>query len=170
MATVHYGKENMMDRGERLRLLALRKTFNGTEAEKAVTELLYAEPATYTAVIRVRIADPLMELDDLARQGSSMVNNFITGEVLAELSPEWFSKKWGASWWLSEQTEGIEGSTGGAWKPIDAVQLVDAHLDTQGSVNAKLTFANIEEALRWAVSYIDANQDEIKELLDDETG
>ena len=34
----------------------------------------------------------------------------------------------------------------------------------------KLTFANIEEALRWAVSYIDANADEIKELLDDETG
>ena len=90
-----------MEIGERDRLLGLRKTIAGTEAQTAVTKLLYDDPQTHELRLVVKITDPLKEFADTDHGFHGGDNHWFADQVLAELAPEWFSSKWGASWWIS---------------------------------------------------------------------
>ena len=101
----------IMESGERDRLLELRKTFAGTDAQTAVTKLLYDDPRTQELRLVVKITDPLLEFATTDHGFSGGDDHWFADQVLQELAPEWFSKNWGASWWINS----IRLHQNGAW-------------------------------------------------------
>ncbi len=164
-----------MNNTERKRLLTLRDS--GDEAtNEAINAMLYDDPATYRATIRVSILDPVLELTDLLVSGKaidpeeSAINKLISEQMLDALPPEWYEAGQGASWWVNAYQTRAPGAAQYLWEPIGDGGHQGPPLQTDtGDEPAKLTFANIEEALRWAVSFIKANDDAVRELLDDES-
>ena len=159
-----------MEIGERDRLLELRKTIAGTEAQTAVTKLLYDEPAVYRPAMTFTIQDPLLELGEYAEKGPHGIANFLAEAVIAELAPEWFSQNSGASWWVNEYNQ-YSGATNlmtrvAVESPFDESEIRPRVQDRD--VTNGPTFATVEAGLEWALNYIKANADDVRELLDDE--
>ena len=163
-----------MNNTERRRLLKLDNTSDDEATGAAIHKMLYDDPATYWATIRVQIRDPLLELTDLLTKGTatappeSAMNKLISEQMLDDLPSEWYEAGQGASWWVNAYQARDPATSIFEYLPIGDGGHPGPPLQA-GTGDGKLTFANIEEALRWAVSYIDANQDDIRELLDDPT-
>jgi hypothetical protein len=131
----------MMYNDERRRHLDLAKA--APEAAKAIHEMLAAEPATYEATIKFQVRDPYLELGD--NPSSIKVNSIITESVLAELSPEWFSSKWGAGWWIDKASTSPGDLT---LRVIDENRMEAALIDNaQRDDGAVAKLARIEEML-----------------------
>ncbi len=160
---------------ERINLLALRAELSDPADKAIIDKKLRASPHVANVTLTMALVDPFLEISG-GSDGPGVVNGYVQSGPLAdqmvrylteELDPAWWTPEWGASWY------------------VKAINAIDPKVDLEHEVapgrtskqssypddeDTKLTFANIEEALKWAVSYIDANQDDIKELLDDETG
>lgn len=157
---------------ERLNLLALRAELSDPEGKAAISKRLVASPHLSNVGLTFTIVDPFLEISG-GSDGPGVVNGYVQSHVLAdqlvgylteELDPAWWTPEWGASWWVKAVNNIVP--------KVDASVAAPGRTSKQSSYpdadETKLTFANIEEALRWAVSYINANQDDIRELLDDQ--
>ena len=123
---------------ERRRLLDLAK--EAPEAAKAIHEKLAAEPATYEAVIKFQVRDPYLELGD--NPTGLDLTQIITESVLAELTPEWFSPKWGAGWWIDKAST---APTSSQLQVIDSTFLDGDGVEQQSDLRAEV--AGLENAL-----------------------
>ncbi len=158
-----------MDNAERKRLLKLREdtdeaTFNN------ITKMLYDEAPTYQSMVTLRIVDPILELEGVTG-GQHSLRRFVTEAILEELGnwgPEWFQPGQGASWWVDAYWGHPGNNHNGMWLPIgdgDVGELPPKR--AQANPDTAITFATIKEGLEWAISYISANADEVRELLDE---
>ena len=161
---------------ERLNLLSLRKDLK--EADPAVVAIfdkkLRDNPFRTNVPVTFTVVDPFLEIcedaTNLTNGGYRSTYNLgqmLTRYLVEEMDPAWWTPEWGASWFVTEVND------------IDPKVNLEAEIRAPGRTSkqssypddedTKLTFANIEECLKWAVAYIDANADEIRELLDDES-
>ena len=162
---------------ERIRLLALRKELR--EVDPAVVAIMDKkfrdDPHTVMVDLRFQLVDPFLEIseDETNRAHNGYMSAYNLGQMLTryvveELDPAWWTPKWGASWYVRSIND-IDPMVDLQAEEQRAPGRTSKQSSYPDDEDAKLTFANVEEALRWAVSYIDANQDDIKELLDDTT-
>lgn len=176
MATVHYGKENMgMGASERIRLLALRRDLR--EVDPAVVEIMDKkfrdDPYVINVPLTLTVVDPFLEISEDPNnsahngyKGAWQLGQDLTRYLVEELDPAWWTPKWGASWYvraINDLDPVVEAESEERRAP-GRTSKQSTYPDDE---DAKLTFANVEEGLRWAVAYIEANKDDIRELLDD---
>ncbi len=162
---------------ERLNLLDLRKDLKEVDPKVVaiLDQKLRDNPFEVNVPVTFTLVDPFLEISQDVENVNSggYRSTYNLGQALSrylveELDPAWWTPKWGASWYVRSINDlDLPGSASGEVSAPGRTSKQSSYPDDE---DTKLTFANIEEALRWAVSYIDANADEIKELLDDETG
>ena len=92
---------------ERLRLIALARGLDDPAGAEQINKLLAADPATYPVTITFRVRDPYLELGDNPQ--SYELTRTITMSVIEELTPEWWDKAHGASWYV-DAAKGLAGS------------------------------------------------------------
>lgn len=102
---------------ERKRLIELERKAIGTPLQEEILEQLYAAPQrTAEVTLELKISDPLLEFSSLRGGAGDMVAT----EVMAELSPEWFSRYQGASWWINQYRGWVVGEKGSAhWRSTE---------------------------------------------------
>ena len=82
---------------ERKRLIELAEKARGTELYEEIHDQLYDSERSLSIIVELQISDPLMELSSVNGKG-----DMVASEVANELSPEWFSRYQGASWWVTK--------------------------------------------------------------------
>jgi hypothetical protein len=160
---------------ERLNLLELRKDLK--EVDPAVVAIMDKkfrdDPYVVNVPITLTVVDPFLEIsrDEENVNSGGYRSTFNLGQALArylveELDPAWWTPKWGASWFIRTISD-LDPMVDLEAEERRAPGRTSKQSSYPDGEDTKLTFANVEEGLRWAVAYIDANQDDIKELLDD---
>lgn len=162
---------------ERVRLLALRSELR--VADPAVVEIMDKkfrdDPYMVNVPMTFALVDPFLEIceDPGNNANNGYKQSYELGQMLSrylveELDPAWWTPKWGASWYVRSLND-LDPVVDLESEERRAPGRTSKQSSYPDGEDTKLTFANVEEGLRWAASYINANQDDIKELLDDTT-